>query len=268
MARSTPSGRLSALTRCALARRAGIAALAALLALLVSLPALAFTPPTLDGHVIDTASALRPDEILALDKKLEDVRVRTGFEIVAFVVGSLEGQTKEDVAYETFQAWHIGKKGLDNGVLLLIAPNERKTFIATGKGVEGQLTDLQADDILNEKVIPSLKEGHVFDAVDRGTTAIARTLAGEAGDTRKIRTRAPPRPQASPYSPWIAGGALAIVLLLSIVSPGFRAFLWIFIELFLFRGGGGRGGGGGSGGGSGYGGGGGSTGGGGAGEDY
>jgi uncharacterized protein len=252
------------------------AALATLIALIaLAFPALAFTPPQLEGHhVVDTAGALTLDEIGALDAKLEQFRLRTGYEIAVFVAGSLEGESREDVAYTTFNAWKVGKKGLDNGVLLLIAPKERKYFLATGKGVEGQLTDLQSSDTLQEQVVPALQQNRIYDAIDRGTTAIARTLAGDAGASRPPRSARPPPPPGQPLTllqmGMIAGG-IVLVLLLSIVSPGFRAFLWFFIEMLLFRGGRGGGGGGwggGDGGGSGYTGGGGSTGGGGAGGDY
>jgi uncharacterized protein len=251
--------------------RSALAMLIAILAIVgIAVPAFAFNPPPLDGHVVDTSGSLTPEQILAVDRKLEDVRTRTGFEIVAFVTGSLEGESREDVAYTTFNTWKIGKKGADNGVLLLIAPRERKTFIAVGKGVEGQLTDLQTDDILLEQVVPALKEGHVYEAVDHGTTAIARTLAGEAGAPRNgpthVRGPQPPRQPMSPLTGAVIAGVLLLIIVLAIVSPGFRGMLWVIIEVFLFRGGGGGGGDGG--GGSGYSGGGGSTGGGGAGEDY
>ncbi len=157
-------------------------ALAALVALLaLAFPALAFTPPPLNGHVVDTAGALNPEQIARLDHKLADVRLRTGVAIVAFVAGSLEGEPIEDVAYQCFNAWHLGEKGKDNGVLLLIAPHERKDRIETGKGLEGVLTDLQTDDIRTKFVEPALAKDRIFDAIDGGTTAIARTLTGEAG---------------------------------------------------------------------------------------
>ena len=251
---------------------AAFAVLAALLAL--AFPAFAFKPPPLDGHVLDTSGSLSPDEIAAVDAKLDDVRRRTGFEIVAFVPGSLEGEPIEDVAFAAFNTWHIGQKGKDNGVLLVIAPKERRTRIETGKGVEGPLTDLQSDDIILQYVVPALKEGRVFDAVDQGTTAIARTLTGEPGAPprhKAVRPRAPAREPLSLTQVGMIGGGLLLIILLAVVSPGFRSFLWFFIGLFLGgRGGGGGfgGGGGGDGGGSGYSGGGGSSGGGGASEGY
>lgn len=247
--------------------RARLAAsfLAALLALLtLALPAFAFQVPPIRGHVVDTAGALSEGEVLALDRKLDDVRRRTGFEIVAFIPGSLNDEPIDDVAYQVFNTWHVGRKDLDNGVLLVIAPKERRVRIETGAGVGGALTDLQSNDILRREVIPPLREGRVGEAVDRGTTAIARTLAGDARDTR------PPGPhqqrhQITPVELGIGLGGLFLVVLLSIVSPGFRAFLWMFIMMF-FRGGGGGGFGGG--GGSGYSGGGGRSGGGGSSDSY
>jgi uncharacterized protein len=251
---------------------AAFAFLAALLAL--AFPALAFEPPPLDGHVVDTAHVLSPAEIHALDMKLDGVRQRTGVAIVAYVTGSLEGNTIEDVAYKAFNTWHVGEKGKDNGVLLVIAPNERKDRIETGKGVEGQLTDLQTDDIRRELIEPALKQGRFYDAIDRGTTAIARTLGDTAVGEQPRRTRAPPQVREPPSLievGFMAGGIL-LVIILSIVSPGFRGFLWLLLEILFFRGGRGGGGGGGGfggdGGGSGYSGGGGESGGGGSSGDY
>src|SRR5438128_2029888 len=95
----------------------------------------AFKPPPINGHVMDTAGVLTPQEVLTLDQKLEQARLTNGFAIVVFFAGSLEGETIEDVAYTTFNEWKIGSAKGDDGVLLLIAPKEHKTRIETGKGV-------------------------------------------------------------------------------------------------------------------------------------
>src|SRR6185436_945485 len=93
-----------------------------------------------------------------------------------FVVGSLEGETIDDIAYKTFNAWGVGQKGKDNGVLLVIAPNERKVRIETGLGVGGALTDLQSNDIIRQVIAPKLKDNRFFEAIDQGTNAIAEAL--------------------------------------------------------------------------------------------
>jgi uncharacterized protein len=240
------------------------AAVALLFAILsFALPSLAFTPPALNGHVIDTAGKLNADDVAYLDAKLDAIRARTGFEIVAFLPSSLEGEPIDDVAYKAFNTWGLGRKGADNGVLLVIAPAERKVRIETGEGVGGALTDLQSNDIIRQNIAPFLQQGRFRDAVDQGTTAIADTLVKGTPEARGRHPRAQRAPQ--PMSPvkLIGGGiGLLLVIFLAIVSPGFRSFL--FLILLFGRGGGGGGGGGGSG----YSGGGGRSGGGGSSDDY
>ena len=137
-----------------------------------------YTPPPLQGAVNDTAGKLTPEDDAALEAKIADYRAASGNEIVVFVIGSLEGQSIEDVAYGAFNTWKIGKAGLDNGVLLVIAPNERKTRIETGKGVGDRLTDLQSSMILTNQVQPLLKAGKFRAAVEAGVTSIETILAG------------------------------------------------------------------------------------------
>ncbi|EYF05363.1 TPM domain-containing protein [Chondromyces apiculatus] len=238
----------------------------ALLALTPARALAAFTPPSLDGHVMDTAGKLSQAEILRLDRKLDAVRQKTGFAVVAFVVGDLQGETIEDVAYETFNAWKVGEKNLDNGVLLVIAPGERRTRIETGKGVGGALTDLQTNDILREVVGPLLRQDRFYDAVDQGTIAIADALIKGSPEGQTPRERSAGRPPDMVKVGLYAGGLL-LVIVLAIVSPTFRSLLWVVVQMLFFFGG--RGGGsGGHGGGSGYGGGGGRSGGGGSSDSY
>jgi uncharacterized protein len=244
------------------------AALAALVAVLsLSLSALAFTPPPLRGHVVDTAGKLSQRDIDALDAKLEAYRQQSGNAIVVFVIGSLEGEPIEDVGYTVGNAWKVGEKDKDNGVLLLIAPNERKVRIETGRGVGGGLTDLQSNDIIRNVIAPLLQQDRFRDAVDAGTTAIAKALGGEAPMKPSVGRRGPPPRQQPTGIPLPALIALGVVVLLAIVSRTFRQILWWVVTAMLFRGGGG-GGGSSGGGGSGYSGGGGSFGGGGSSDDY
>ncbi|KYF63526.1 hypothetical protein BE11_33355 [Sorangium cellulosum] len=239
-----------------------VTAAVALVCALVARPAAAdFKPPALTGHVVDTAGRLDPADVRTLDAKLDRIRRQTGFEIVAFVAGSLEGETIEDVAYEAFNAWQLGQRGADNGVLLVIAPSERRVRIETGKGVGGALTDLQSNDIIRQTISPLLQQDRFRDAIDQGTTEIARALI--AGTPEEDRRPAPgTQPAPTPASPIKVGvTVIAVVagLLLALISPSFRWFLWFALQAILFRGGGRRGGGSGfgGGGGSGFGGGGG-----------
>ncbi|WP_104986984.1 TPM domain-containing protein [Sorangium cellulosum] len=249
--RGARGARLGALAR-------AVAAALALICALVARPAVAaFTPPQLTGHVVDTAGKLGPEELRTLDAKLDRIRRQTGFEIVAFVAGSLEGETIEDVAYKAFNTWQLGQQGADNGVLLVIAPSERRVRIETGKGVGGALTDLQSNDIIRQTINPLLREERFRDAIDQGTVAIARALI--VGTPEEERRPAPgTRPAPDVVSPIEIGVTLLALVggfLLALISPSFRWVLWFALQALLLRGRGGSGGGGG--GGSGFGGGGG-----------
>jgi uncharacterized protein len=206
----------------------------------------AFAVPPIQGHVTDTAGALQPAERTEVEQRLTQWMDRSGVEIAVFVVGSLEGETIEDVAYRTFNTWRIGREKLDNGVLLVIAPRERRLRIETGKGVGGQLTDLQASDIIEHRIAPRLREGHLGQAIDEGADAIALALAS-----------GPSAPVAQGPPPWMIGLALLFIIGVGVLR------MWIGGPLF-WLGGGGRGGGSRGGGGGGYSGGGGRSGGGGA----
>lgn len=242
------------------------AALALIAALLFPRPALAaFVPPALSGHIVDQSGKLSADELRALDAKLDGIRRETGFAIVVFLPASLGEETIDDVAFTTFNAWGVGQKGADNGVLLVIAPSERKVRIETGKGTGGALTDLQANDIIRKRISPMLKADRFREAVDQGTSGIAEALI--AGTPASERPAEGPSAGAPPslLTYGIGAGVLLLVILLAIVSPAFRSALWFILRIAFFFSG--RGGGGG-GGGSGYSGGGGRSGGGGSSDSY
>jgi len=96
--------------------------------------AAAYVPPPIDGHVTDRAGKLSASEKADLEQRLEGVNRATSAEIAVLILPSLDGQTIEDVAYGTFNGWQLGKKGKDNGVLLVIAVQEHRVRIETGKG--------------------------------------------------------------------------------------------------------------------------------------
>lgn len=157
-----------------------------LIAFLVMVMALAFAPsafaaylpPAMTAHVTDTAHKLTEPERIAIDRKLEDYRLRTSNEIAVFIPATLDGESIEDVANATARAWKLGAKGDKNGLLLVIAPVERKVRIEVAQGNQGALTDLQANDIIRTKIKPRLTPGseNYRAAVDDATDAIIATL--------------------------------------------------------------------------------------------
>jgi uncharacterized protein len=150
--------------------------LAALLACL----AMAFAPPPIDGAVTDTSGKLSAGDDAAIEWDLAARRARTHRQVAVLVVGSLGGESIEDVAYRTFNTWKIGQAGLDDGVVLVVAPNERKMRIETGKGVGHLLTDLESAHILDDRMRPLLREERYRDAILAGVAGIDEALAREA----------------------------------------------------------------------------------------
>src|SRR3712207_6287002 len=124
-------------------RREGIptALLLALLLLLSPLAAIAQTFPPLSGRVVDAADLLKPEERTALEAKLKAHEDRTSDQLVVATVPSREGTAIEDYANRLFRTWRLGQTKNDNGVLLLVAPQERKVRMEVGYGLEGALTD-------------------------------------------------------------------------------------------------------------------------------
>lgn len=228
-------------------------AIAALLAVwLFAASALGYVPPALTGHVVDTSGKLSREDIDAIDVALAKEQSRRGVEIVVLVVDTLGADALEDVAYDAFNGWGVGRSGRDNGVLLVIAAKERRVRIETGKGVGGALTDLRSSDII-QGMAPLLAEDRYREAIDLGTKAIADAVA----DGSPPEDSAPPVRTISLWRVGIYAALGLLVLLLAVISPAFRGVLLFFLMF-------GRGGRGGGGGGGGYSGGGGRSGGGGA----
>ena len=186
----------------------GRAIVRALLALVLSLAfvrnarAAIYVPPPIQGYVTDAAGVLSLEEVAALDRKLAAYRACSAYHVVVFVPRTLGGFSVEDVSYGAANTWKIGDAQKDNGVLLVLAPNERKLRIETGKGVGGSFTDLQSSYILREVVTPRMRESHLFAAADEGTNAIAHALGGCAMEPAKVlgttRTMPAPLPVSQP----------------------------------------------------------------------
>ncbi|MCH8615722.1 TPM domain-containing protein [Sphingomonas sp. SM33] len=129
-----------------------------LLFALIVAPATAQTFPKLTGRVVDQADILRPEQELDISSKSEALEAQTGRQFVVATVKSLEGYPIEDYAYRLGREWKIGDKDKDDGVLLLVAPNDRKVWVATGYGAGAFLTDAISGVIVREKILPEFKK--------------------------------------------------------------------------------------------------------------
>src|SRR5262245_1240 len=116
--------------------------------------ALALDFPTLTGRVVDEANILDPSTRAALTDKLTDLEAKTTDQLVIVTLTSLQGTSIEDFGVQLGRRWQIGQQGKNNGVLLIVAPSDRKVRIEVGYGLEGTLTDAISKLIIENAIVP------------------------------------------------------------------------------------------------------------------
>ena len=150
-----------------------------LLSLTLASTALALDVPRLTGRVVDDARLLSPETVKALDAKLAEFERTDSTQVVVLTIPSLAGETLEEYSVKVAQAWGIGQKGKDNGVLLLVSKGDRKVRIEVGYGLEGRLTDALSGRIIDYAILPAFKAGRFDAGVQSGVSAIMEAVRGE-----------------------------------------------------------------------------------------
>jgi uncharacterized protein len=157
--------------------RACAAALAGVLLLVVGAAAEP-TLPSLSGRVVDGARVLSSATAAQLTEILAAHERETSNQVVVATLPSLQGYEIEDFSVRLFRAWRLGAQDRNNGVLLLVAPNERRVRIEVGYGLEGALPDATAHAIITTEILPRFRAGDIEDGVVRGTRAILGAIVG------------------------------------------------------------------------------------------
>ena len=134
--------------------------------------------PFLAGRVTDNAEILTEGMRHTLTELLKSHENRTGNQIAVLTVPTLEGENIEEYAGAVFGAWKLGQKGKDNGVLVIVVPNDRRMRIEVGYGLEGTLTDLLAGRIIRNIMTPRFKAWDFNGGVEAGVKAVVETLEG------------------------------------------------------------------------------------------
>ena len=157
-----------------------IARLASLLAptIFFSL-ALALEVPPLQGRINDYAGLIPAERARALEERLARFEAETGHQIAVLTIPSLKGDSLEDFSIRVAEAWKIGKKGFDNGAILLIARDDRKLRIEVGYGLEGVMPDAIASRIIREVITPRFRSGDFAGGIEAGVDAILKVTKGE-----------------------------------------------------------------------------------------
>lgn len=177
-------------------------------------------PPRL---VVDKAGVLSPEQVNILEQQLVALDDSTSNQIAVVTVPTLEGGSIDDYAVNLFRSWGIGNKKTNNGVLILVAVNDRKIRIEVGYGLEGAIPDVTAKSIINNDLAPNFKQGNYFRGFVQASTSLSKAAAGEYKTPRKREERGE------------GGGGVGTFIIIVFV---------VIAILAIMGGGGGRGGGG------------------------
>ncbi len=163
----------------------------ALAFLVIAGPAFAQSFPELTGRVIDQANLLDPAQEAALTAKLEALETQSNRQLVVATVNSLEDYDIADYGYRLGRTWGIGQDGAgetekDNGLILLVAPNERKVRIEVGYGLEGIMTDALSSIIIQNDILPQFRDGNMAGGIIAGVDRISSQLTLPEDEARLI----------------------------------------------------------------------------------
>jgi len=214
------------------------------LAALIALTGAAPVPPAPTRWVEDQAGLMSRPARDALDRRLESYQRATGHQVVVWIGETLEGAPLDDWAVRTFEAWKVGRKGVDDGLVVFVLAKDRLIDIEVGYGLEGQVPDVVASRVINDVMAPRLRAGDADGAISTGVDALLAVIEGEpwTGAT-STTTTTPPTWRPTWWQLFLGGLAVVAFLILFITNPSLAlALLW---SIGTSRGGGGFGGGGG-----------------------
>jgi uncharacterized protein len=195
-----------------------LAATFACLALLWAPLAHAKLPQRPAGPVYDGASIIPDDVEAQIDAKLRALSKETGKTLVVATVPTLDDMEVEEYAVKLFETWGVGDAEKDEGALILVAPNERRTRIEVGLGSEGILPDALAGRIIDQQMIPRFKEGDYGSGIAAAADAVSEQLRREPTDAKAVAAAAE---RAKRQGGEDDGGEIGLVL------------FWLFVLFFL-----------------------------------
>lgn len=204
--------------------------LLAALALLAG-PAAAQTFPKLTGRVVDEAHLLSAEQAAALDAKLAALETQSQRQMVIATIPDLQGYDIEDYGYRLGRAWGIGDKQRNDGLLLIVAPNERKVSIEVGYGLEGVISDALASEIRRTEIVPRFKTGDYAGGIAAATDKLIAQLQLSEDEARKVAANASAQAKKAKEPRFDAGTVIFLLI-----------FFFFFVLPFLraMRGGGRR----------------------------
>ena len=180
-----------------------------------ALAAIAFEPPAFAGDVRDEAGVLDEAQRAMLAERIRAMRATDGVWAAVFVASGLQGESIEAAAVATFEKWKLGEAGRDNGLLVMVAPVERKMRIEVGYGLEGAITDALSKRVVDEIYKPAFRDGRYAEGLLQGFAVLAAAANPAAQSGAALP---PPVPTPAPQSPmeidWSRAGVLFFSTLL------------------------------------------------------
>ena len=169
--------------------------------------------PAYDSPVVDTAGLLQPDERARLVARLMDLQTRKGSQVAVLIVPTTQPEEIEQYSIRVADAWKTGRKGVDDGAILLIAQQDRRMRIEVGRGLEGALTDLVSNRVIDETIRPAFRAGEFGAGIEAGVDRVIGVIDGEE--------LPPPDPRWSDgkrKSGGLSGAPLALVVALAMIG--------------------------------------------------
>lgn len=210
------------------------------LCLICAVAAQTLTFPVLTGRVVDEAGVLDATARAALTETLAGLETKTTDQLVVVTLKSLQGTSIEDYGYQLGRRWQIGQKDKNNGVLLIVAPSERKVRIEVGYGLEGTLTDAISKIIIENSMLPRFKAGNFPGGIRRGVEDVIQVLGGDAeGLQRRIAQNSAPDTRPDAQIPVWLGivlvlGGIGLLIFCAITHGAFcQAILQILLLMLL-----------------------------------
>lgn len=194
--------------------------------------------PQLSGRVVDAAHILSPATQADLTQKLEALEKKTSRQLVVVTLSSLQGYEISDYGYQLGRAWGIGQKTMNNGILFIVAPHERRTRIEVGYGLEPIVTDALSSVIIQTQVLPKFRDRDFDGGVRAGADALIEQLSLDLSEAEKRAAAAQQQLQQGGDD---HGGGIGLIAALVIIFFILRMFGgWGLLPLISMGHGGGR----------------------------
>jgi uncharacterized protein len=197
-------------------------------------------PPAPTRWVTDTAHFISPQAAASLDARLQSYEQSTGHQLIVYIGQTTGDAPIEDWAVKAFEKWKVGRKGIDDGLVLFIMAADRKLRFEVGYGLEPTVPDAIASRVINEVIVPRIRSGDPDGGVAAGMDAVMTVIGGGGVLAAPRQAQRGREPQALTLGQLILFGIIGLVVLAVFITNPSLAMYLLFSILSGGRGGGGR----------------------------